>query len=143
MRKRRPGSRDSQVFNMFRTEGADAAYNLGVKLGLAQSTLKNWLKGMAKELSADAGEVTERISIPKIHTQRSINTEGNTIGKKRFHLSYWPEMKGVIVNAGPQVSTVRFDTTELGNHTAFSNELLIVEEDERNAKQRSKSNRRR
>ena len=142
MRKRRPGSRDSQVFNMFRTEGADAAYNLGVKLGLAQSTLKNWLKGMAKELSADAGEVTERISIPKIHTQRSINTEGNTIGKKRFHLSYWPEMKGVIIEAGPQVSRVRFDTTELGNHTAFSNELLIIEE-EANAKRRSKSTRRR
>jgi len=117
---------------MFAKEGADAAHDLGMKLGLAPSTLKNWLRGMAKELKEETGDVTKGrkilASVP-LQRQRVINTEGNTIGKKRFHLSYWPEMKGVIQEPGPEASRVRFDTTILGNHDAFPNEYLIIEEE--------------
>jgi hypothetical protein len=137
----KPGSRISQVHNKFTSEGADAAHTLGVSLGLAPNTLRNWLRVFAKELNVDASDVTKRISTPKVAIQRSVNTPGNTIGKKRFHLSYWPEMTGVIVVEGPQQSQVRFDTTELGNHTAFPNEHLIIEKDKKDAKRRSKSTR--
>jgi hypothetical protein len=139
----REGSRIQQVYKKFHADGFDAALNLGLELGCKSTTLNSWIRSWARKLAAggntETTETGKEKKLPKLPKfERAINTPGNTIGKKRFHLSYWPEMTGVILVAGPDQSEIRFDQTNLGNQNAFPNEYLIIEEEEPNAKRRSK-----
>lgn len=47
--KHKEGSRKSKVHALFETQGADAAWTLGIKLKLSQNTLRSWLGTWRRE----------------------------------------------------------------------------------------------
>src|SRR5215469_14428892 len=126
------GSAISKVYETLKEKGGEVAFKLGVSLGKKEGTVRNWIRVFAKELGEGlSAEVKAKVAAPP-KEKRPINTEGNTIGKTRVFLSYWPELTGVVITAGPQQSVVRWDNG--WPQTTYSNEFLIEVKPEKKRK---------
>lgn len=111
----KPGSRVQKVWEKFLDEGSQAAFDYGLTLDLKPNTLRSWMKGIFNGKDPLRAEA------------RPVNTEGNTLGKRRCHASYWPERLGVLLEQGPQSSVVRWDNG-MTSDANIPNRLCIMED---------------
>ncbi len=63
--KHKEGSRKSKVHALFDKEGQDAAWTLGLKLKLAQSTLRAWFATWRREAQPMKKRLAAKTSTPK------------------------------------------------------------------------------
>lgn len=111
----KPGSRIAAMWEAFERGGPEACGTLAPSLKLAEATIKNWIglwsrekKGGAptkKAVEAKAKSTTNAPKMPK----RIPGYKFSPTGKARVKCSYMPNRLGWLIEAGPEVSEVRWD----------------------------------
>ena len=99
------GSRKGRVHEHFDQYGEAAAITFGTKLGLASTTVSSWIGTWKKT----PDKVTKE---PKGVTSSN---------KCRVYASYDPDKLGTVVQAGPEVTEIKWDN---GGYQCVSNEYV-------------------
>lgn len=124
------GSRQNVMYEIFEKEGSEACAAKGPSLNLASSTIKLWIRfwerekqgifrKSRKEKQPKAVVVKEKavkldpegqpIAAPKKLPKRIAGYKFNPTGKRRVVCTYLPGKVGWLIEAGPEVSEVRWD----------------------------------
>ena len=96
-----------KIWERLQAQGKEAAYNLGIELGLTHNTMRGLIRVMLN------GEY-ERAKVKRVP---------ETFGKRRVFLSYDKDREGVVVHEGDEVSDVRWND---GSCQFVPNERLVT-----------------
>jgi len=114
----KPGSGVAAVHEQYKAAGSQAAFDHGISLGLAASTLKSWCRGWDKFYGVDnsvtaAGTPAAVTEKPiKMHTKPLVTVSYCRPGRNRAYL----------IQQGPQASVIRFEHN--GSEECLGNEWL-------------------
>ena len=115
----KPGSRVQDVWEKYKAEGAESAFNHGISLSLAAGTLRSWIAAWAKGIGGDVpanGKTLPKADDPKpikmytkdLVTVSYVKTKG--------------ENKAYLIAQGPQQSVVKF--VHNGREDCIENQFL-------------------
>ena len=131
MSRYKEGSRQKEMYDCFEKKGSEACAALGPSLNLAPSTIKLWIRFWEREKQGIfrqprkpkeeraapretkaprvAREVDENSKPLKKVPKRIAGYKFNPTGKQRVRCVYMPTRLGWLIEAGPEVSEVRWD----------------------------------
>jgi hypothetical protein len=123
--KYRPGSRVQQVWEVYEKEGADGATAFGKGLGLADGTLKGWMRmwstGIDKKAKMPSPPISTKPPTKVIRTSRSM------LGKERIRV-IGIEGEAYLIAQGPDQSEIRW--VHNGNQVVIPNDWIEAESSE-------------